>query len=531
MLMDEELLDYNAHKHTPSFLFDVEQGALLETSTFVPTVVLTGKPCEVLRHLIASPNTVLSSSDIQQGVWGSTIVTSGSVKDYIAQIRAALNDSVTNSMYIETIRGRGYRYLGGIRTSNTQATDLALLPTLAIIPPCFSGKTNHEFEMVGEIVAANLIESISQSPLLNIISRLSTRQFKNGNADPGKIGSTLGADYVLSGLYHCQNDKLVLFVELSHVDGSHVVWAEKINGTASDWSNGNSDHLQQLTRVVLDKVIQHQIDLTSSEGIETLASHTMIINAITFMHSSSQSVFNRTEKLLLQMINRLPTNATVSSLLAQWHLMCMNRAQGWNLSGNSAFRDNAFRYAEQALTINPLHAHANTILGSLEARLNNRFDTALDHHNIAMNSNPNNALNHCFKASAYTYQDDNFAQKQAAVQHANQAIMLSPLDPQLYLFKTVAAAANQYAGHLETGYQHALDSYKINPNHTSNMRTLISILIDLNKLDEAKQLKDKLMKLDPTFTIKAYCRFGPGIQSNFGNHIARNLEEAGVPVH
>lgn len=523
-------MSHGTSLYGPEFLFDNEQIALLDTKSAEPGVVLSGKPCEILSFLIASPDTVLSVAEIQHGVWGNIIVTNGSVKDYIAQIRAALNDCATKPRFIETVRGRGYRYLGGIKILATRPEHMALQATLAIIPPMFAENKNHPHEMLGEIVAANLIDSVSRSPLINIISRLSTRQFKNANTNLQKIGRTLGADYLLSGLYHYQKDQLVLFLELSHVSGANVVWAEKMGGSVSDWSDENGDHMQQLAQVVTNEIVQHQIELTTSEPIQRLALHTLIIKAITFMHSSSQTVFHRAEEMLMQSSAKLPNNATVYSLLAQWHLMSMNRSRGWTLSGSAKFRDNAFRCAEQALQINPLHAHANTIIGSLEARLNNEFSKALDHHNTAMNSNPNSALNHCFKASACTYQDG-INQGKTAVYHANKAIALSPLDPQLYLFKTIAAAANLYAGNLEQARLHATESYAMNPNHTSNLRTLISILVDLQKTKEARLLKDKLMTLDPTFTIEAYDKFGPGIQSEFGQRISKNLKEAGIPVH
>jgi len=221
-------------------------------------------------------------------------------------------------------------------------------------------------------------------------------------------------------------------------------------------------------------------------------------------------------------------NASVLSLLAQWYLMRMNRTQGWNLNSSSVFRDQALRYGELALAINPMHAHANTIMGSLEARLNNNFNRALIHHNTAIQSNPSSALNHCFKASASTYQDDDASRSQA-VAHAEKAIELSPLDPQLYLYKTVAAASNQFAGNLDAACRFAVESYELNSNRTSNLRTLIAIHVDREEMGLAKKMREKLMRLDPLFTIAGYRRYGPGIQSSFGKHIVENLTLAGVP--
>ena len=512
------------------YQFDQETGSLLDISQPEPRVILSGKPAGVLLYLIGTKGKVVSAHEIRDNIWQQTIVSDGSVKDYIAQIRSALHDCASSPTYIETVRGRGYRFLGGISYTRQACESTRLKPVIAVIPPFFSGKQPHPQQVAGEVIAANVIDALSASPLLNVISRLSSCRFNDGRTDVSSIGAALSADYVLSGIFHLQNQQLLLTIELTSVNTLTVEFSASLRAPVKDWITADSAHLQQLVQSIANEIVRHQIELASTESIDSLDIHTLVINAITCLHSSAQGVFNRAELLLNRVVKELPDNASALSLLAQWHLMRMNRSEGWNLNSSQTFRDSAFRYAERALTKNPLHAHANTIMGSLEARLNNNFDKALEHHNTASQTDPNNALNHCFKASACTYQEHTVSRDNAII-HAAHAIRLSPLDPQLYLYKTVAAAANHYAGKLEKAHRFAIDSYEMNPNHTSNLRTLISILVDMDKKDKASRYTDKLMRLNPSFTVDAYRRHGPGIQSHFGQHIATNLETAGVPTH
>ena len=512
------------------YRFEEELMSVVDISGSEPETVLSGKPCKLLQHLMDSEGRVVGIAEFQQKVWGKSVVSNASIKDYIAQIRSALNDSASDPEFIETVRGQGYRYLGGIAAVSNVVAETDLYPTIAVVPPLFCGSTNSSYKLAGQIIAANIIESLSRSPILNVISPFSTRQFTSITEDVDKIGSALGADYVVTGIYSCKGDTLTLASELAHIPSSRIVHTKKLSGHIDVWNDLGNDHLQSFNEELVSQILGHEIDLASTGEYERMPLHSLMINAILSMHSSSQRAFFRAEGLLQSVIKRKQNNPMALALLAQWHLMHMNRQSGLNSTADSCYTDNVFRYAEMALDLNPMHPHANAIYGSLEARLNNNPQKALRHHNIAMTGNPNHPLNHCFKASAYTYQDD-IESREQAVEHANHAIKLSPFDPQLYLYKTVAATANYHAGNLENAFDIAMQSHTMNSNHTSNLRTLISILVDLENWKLVDRYKNELMQLDPTFSISMYKKYGPGKESEFGQRIAVNLETAGVPHH
>lgn len=511
------------------FKYDSELHAVFDMNSSEPVVVLSGKACDVLRYLMLADGRVVSCEEFLQQLWGNTIVTHGSIKDYIAHIRSALGDTIDKSIYIQTVRGRGYRYLGGIASREASVPDTDLNPTLAIIPPQFNGDNHQQNAILSEIIAANIIEPISRSPVINVISRLSTRKFANNFSDTKTIGECLGADYLLSGVYCCQQHILTLSVELCSVKSAQVIYSESLSAHIENWINSQCESIKRLAKLIIDKLVSYEISMATTDSLGTLPLNTLMINAVSCMHSSPTAVFNRAEPMFKQILNKSPNNCTVLALLAQWHLMRMNRTRGLSQNEVTHSRDSAFRWAGNALSRNSTHSLANTIMGSLEARLNNNTDKAIEHHSIASHSNPNNELNHCFNASAYTYKDD-AASKRLAATLAKRATRLSPLDPQLYLYKTVAAAANHHADNLYEARQAALDSHQMNPNHTSNLRTLISILVESDMPEEAVKYKDELLALDPEFTISTYKKFGPGMQSSFAQRIAHNLQISGVPA-
>ena len=77
-------------------------------------VPVTRKVYRLLRTFVTRPGQLMTTEMLLAEVWPNTHVAEGSVKDCVKQLRALLGDDVANPRFIETVRGRGYVYLGGI---------------------------------------------------------------------------------------------------------------------------------------------------------------------------------------------------------------------------------------------------------------------------------------------------------------------------------------------------------------------------------------------------------------------------------
>jgi DNA-binding winged helix-turn-helix (wHTH) protein len=66
---------------------------------------------DVLAYLIEHRNRLVSKDELIQHVWGATAMSSSSVPTCIAAVRKVLGDDPAAPQYIETLRGRGYRFV------------------------------------------------------------------------------------------------------------------------------------------------------------------------------------------------------------------------------------------------------------------------------------------------------------------------------------------------------------------------------------------------------------------------------------
>jgi hypothetical protein len=65
----------------------------------------------VLAYLARRPGRLVTKDELREQVWGATHVSDTTLRVTVRDIRAALVDDTTDSSYIETAPGRGYRFL------------------------------------------------------------------------------------------------------------------------------------------------------------------------------------------------------------------------------------------------------------------------------------------------------------------------------------------------------------------------------------------------------------------------------------
>ncbi len=77
-------------------------------------VALERRAVQVLRHLVANHDRVVSKEELLEAVWPDTFISDGVLKRAISQARRALGDGAEESKFIETYHGRGYRFVAEV---------------------------------------------------------------------------------------------------------------------------------------------------------------------------------------------------------------------------------------------------------------------------------------------------------------------------------------------------------------------------------------------------------------------------------
>src|SRR5215471_10152781 len=82
---------------------------------------LAPKAFAVLSHLADHTGSLITKDELLDAVWGDLHVTDGALKRCVAEVRKALQDPVGEPRYIQTLHGRGYRFLGDTAIPTTSS--------------------------------------------------------------------------------------------------------------------------------------------------------------------------------------------------------------------------------------------------------------------------------------------------------------------------------------------------------------------------------------------------------------------------
>jgi DNA-binding winged helix-turn-helix (wHTH) protein/Tol biopolymer transport system component len=123
-------------------------------------VALEPKALDVLRHLVANRDRLVTKDELMDAVWKDTFVTPNALTRAVAQLRKGLGDEVEHPRLIETVAKRGYRFVAPVtvRAPNGEATATAALIELQTPPPRPVTKSQgHRFVMTTAVVLGIVI--------------------------------------------------------------------------------------------------------------------------------------------------------------------------------------------------------------------------------------------------------------------------------------------------------------------------------------------------------------------------------------
>jgi DNA-binding winged helix-turn-helix (wHTH) protein/tetratricopeptide (TPR) repeat protein len=91
-------------------------------------ILLTPKAFAVLEYLVEHAGRLVTHDELLEAVWPDTVVEPQAVKKHVLGVRAGLGDRARNSLFIETIPTRGYRFIAGVTESTATSPTVSGTP-------------------------------------------------------------------------------------------------------------------------------------------------------------------------------------------------------------------------------------------------------------------------------------------------------------------------------------------------------------------------------------------------------------------
>jgi adenylate cyclase len=453
------------------------------------------------------------------------IVVSSEVRDHLVPGLDAEVDDL-GECYLKNLQQPVRAYRIG-HAPEHPASDLPHLPmqdmrpTLAVIP--WAARVADPLQhALGDLLADEVIASLSRCPDLYVVSRLSTSVFRDRAAALSDIRRLLGAGYVVSGSYQVVGQSLRMSVEVTETATARVVWADSLRDDIRAVLSGESELVSRIIEEVSGAILRRQLERARTEPLASLESYTLLMAAVSLMHRTAPADFERAHVMLEHLIERNRRHPVPHAWLAKWHVLRVQQGWSTDLKRDAAL---ALDNTRRALDDDPHCSLALAIDGSVHCNLLKDFDTAAQRYELAVSVNPNESLAWLFTGTLHAFKGEG----EAAVAAAERALKLSPLDPMRYFFESLAATAALSAGQHEKAIVLAKHSLRLNRTHTSTLRATAIAQVQLGRIDEARATVQALLALEPNLTVSKYLERSPSSAFATGKLWSDSLRAAGVP--
>jgi TolB-like protein/Flp pilus assembly protein TadD len=476
-------------------------------------VRLERQPMDLLILLVERRRQLVTRGDIIDRLWGKDVfvdVETG-VNTVVFKVRQALRDSPDAPAYVETVPGKGYRFIAPVEVVSGPRTAVSRV-TLAVLPvENLSGDPEREYLADG--LAEDTIASLGQidPEHVGVIGRTSIMAYKRTTKSLAEIGHELGADYLVEGSLRAENGRLRITSKLIRVGDQVQVWSEsydreptplldlqrelstviaqqirirlspeRLNALARRHTR-NADAYDlylrgryfgnQLTPATNKRAVEYYERATALDPEYALA-WSGIADAFSASPINSdvppRQVSHRAREAAERAVRADPDLAETQTSLGY-----VNFLLDWNWpTAEAAFR--------RAIAFDPSYSRAHVVLGHVLSQMGRQSEaeTAIRR---AREVEPLNAMVHAM-SSQVAFQGRDYP---AAVEHARQAIIV---DPEFWIGHVQLGQAYEQLGRSDPAFESLMNAGRFSDGNSKAMSFRGHLLAKLGRVDEARDV-------------------------------------------
>ena len=387
-------------------------------------VDIGSRALEVLRVLAERPGDLLSRREIVAAAWPGMLVDDNNLTIQIAALRRALDRDGAQGSCIQTVPGRGYRFMAPVTRVESSEPPLRLAPRLSIVVLPFRNLSDDpEQQYFADGITEDLTTDLSRLDGMFVISRNSALSYWNKRFDTRRFGHELGVRYVLDGSVQRAGKQTRVTAQLIDAATDAHLWAERF-----DRDTGDLFTLQnELTGRIANALGVELIALEAARPTGSPDAPDYILRArAAGLKPASRVIHAERIGMLEHALALDPRSAEAQSLLAD---ALAHRVLDRLTDAAAADMARATTLVDRALAASPRSPTAHLAKG-IVLRALDRCEEAIPECETALAINPNSAgaLDNLADCKLLT------GSLEDAITLAQHAIRLSPRDPRIGYF-------------------------------------------------------------------------------------------------
>jgi TolB-like protein/Flp pilus assembly protein TadD len=378
---------------------------------------------DLLILLVTRRGELVTRDEIVARLWGDGIfvdVETG-VNTAVRKIRQALNDSPDAPAFIETVTGKGYRFVASVEAKHSPGSRETTI-MVAVLPFVnLSGDPSHEYLADG--LTEDMIALLSQldRQRLRVIGRRSVMSYKCSPKPLATIGTELNVEFIVEGSIRNLGDRWQIRCTLNRASDQVQLWSHSYHRDLVSIAS-----LQREVAFAISEQVQLHL---SPERLESVARRHSVETAAYDLYLRGRRFWNQltpsTTRLAIEYYNRA-TDIDHDYALA-WAGLAEAFASA-PINGDADPRvmwPRARDAAESAIRANPSLSEAQHVSGQVQWFFEWDFSAAETAFRKAVALDPSNAWAHTMLSHAVSQ----MGRHNEARSLMEQAFLLEPLSP------------------------------------------------------------------------------------------------------
>jgi TolB-like protein/tetratricopeptide (TPR) repeat protein len=510
-----------------------------EQGAFAP-VTIGSRALDLLVALIERRGDVLSKEEIMAAVWPKTTVEEANLFAQISALRAVLDKEQSGQSCIQTVIGRGYRFIAPV----TQCAGLGSTAAEAL-EPTHRGVANHgdtgpprlsivvlPFANIGgdasrdyfaDGVTESLTTDLSRISGAFVIGRGTAFSYKGKSPDLKQIGRELNVRYVLEGSVQRAGNRMRVNVQLIEAETGAHLWADRFDKPIADLFDMQDEIVARLANQLRAELID--VEARRAAQAPNPDSMDLVFQGhAAFNRGFSPDLLAKARDFFARALELDPGNVEGLVGVGRVDLLV---ASLFMTDDSPALWAAAEANLTKALTLAPNHAFAHRMIGALLCETY-RAERGIEELDRSLAIDPNMATAHVYKGAGKIY----IGRAEETETHVQEALRLSPRDTFAWHWLFWAGYAKCFLGEHEAAVEKLRKSIDANRNNSWVSFYLAVGLAHLGRLGEARSEVKAGLAGHPRFTIK---RFRAAASSDNAVYLAQReriiegMRLAGVP--
>jgi adenylate cyclase len=474
--------------------------------TFIP-IVIGSRALDVLHTLVERSGELVSRDEILDAVWPGSVVEGSNLPVQIAALRRVLDRERADGSCIQTIAGRGYRFVPPVKSEPAEAgLPLPDKPSIAVLPFAnLSGDPEQEYFADGMV--EEIITALSRIRWLFVIARNSSFTYKGQAVDVKQMGRELGVRYVLEGSVRKAASRVRITAQLIDASTGTHLWADRFDGSLEEVFKLQDEVASGVAGVIEPALQAAEAARSGNRPTAQLTAYDLYLRALAHSLSYEKDQLIRAHELLAQAIDRDPHYGPALALAGHCHQRFA--VMSWT-ADPEAVRRTSVDLARQALRFSPDEPDVLALAGFTFGYFGEDIDVAIGLIDRCLTLNPSSARGWYWGGLLRVFA----GQPDLALENFAIYLRLNPRDRPAPYLNSIGEAYffgrrfDEAAVNLRTSLERA-------PGFPITYRVLASCYVHMGRLDDARQIIARLRPITPVVMETAIRYRNPELRELF----------------